>query len=129
MADGVELGMHEFTVFGVVDPFSGAFSGDRLTVTADGNDSALLTVTGVMVEGSSGGGPAEGRFVEFRNFTGETINYSMDIAPEPGFENFRTDANGEWRGRIRSTEARDLLLLLFVDGRQLLVSRLPLFFR
>lgn len=128
-AEGIDLGMQEFTIYSNVDPFSGSFTSNRLTVDADGSDFARLTVSAVDEEGGSGGGPAEGRFVEFRNFTGETLNYTMDIAPEPGFENFRTDENGEWRGRIRSTEVRDLLLLLFVDGRQLRVNAVPLFFR
>ena len=66
-----------------------------------------------------GGGPAVGVFVELTNALFVSQNYLMDIRPAGNFNGFRTNAQGVWRGTIRSTTAGVISLEAKADGRAL----------
>jgi hypothetical protein len=128
VADGVAIDQREITFNSVVNSFGAGMTAAPQFVTADGQSSALIVVN-VNEHPMFGGQPAVGVFVEITNAFNESQNYILDIRPEPGFTGFRTNANGEWRGRLRSGTPRELFLFAKADGRALTLNPRSVIFR
>lgn len=122
-ADGVEIGSRFFrwnsTAF--PGPMSAELLADKAVVQANGQDSAVITVTAKKI-GALGGGPVVNGYVELTNSIGVVLNETLNIEPLPGYDGFRTNSAGMWQARIRSTTPGFLFLSLKVDGRSMILS-------
>lgn len=114
-ADGVLMGRRTLTFNSSVDPRRGGLNITPQFVPANGQSSALITVTAMQ----STGQPVVGGYVELVNSLGLNQSFLRNIAPEPGFNGFRTNDQGIWQGRIRSTQRGAIFLEAKVDGRTL----------
>lgn len=115
VADGVDVGTREIVFGSPVDLGESVLTTNGGTAKANGEDYATLVVIAERLD-RIGGGRAEGALVELIE-KGVLVNDVYDIQPAPGFTGFRTNANGEWRGRIRSTEEGEKFFQLRLDGR------------
>lgn len=121
LADGVEIDRHHFTFNSTVFPGGGGLTVNGTFFAADGEDAAILTVTAEKMP-RFGGGPARNVLVEITNILGEVVHESLGITPLPGFDGFRTNEQGVWRGRFTSTQADQFSFEVRVDGRALNLS-------
>lgn len=128
LADGVQIDQRQLTFNSTVNSSAGEFTVTDQFVTANGQDSTVLVVRAREIR-SLGGDPVANKFVELTNVLDELLNYELDIVPEPGFTGFRTNASGEWRGRLRSNQSQILSLEAKVDGRALNVNTLNIVFQ
>lgn len=112
-ADGVLIGRRTLTFNSTVDPRQGGLNIAPQFVPANGQSSALITVTAMR----STGQPVVNAYVELVNTLGVNQNFLLNIVPEPGFDGFRMNDQGIWRGRIRSTQRGAIFLDAKVDGR------------
>lgn len=129
-ADGVEIGRHQTTFNSSITPNASdeSVSVSPAVVNANGQDSATVTVKARTIP-SLGGGPAANVYVELVDVLGNVLNGDLDISPAAGFDGFRTDATGVWKGEIRSNEPIDVFFGVMVDGRPLnLDPRASVFF-
>lgn len=127
-ADGVQIDQREVTFNSTVNPNGGGLVAAPQFVIADGQSSALIIVN-IQELAVFGGGPAAGVFIELINSLNVSLNYTIDVRPEPGFTGFRTNAQGEWRGRLRSATPAELFLFAKGDGRALILNPRSVFFR
>ncbi len=116
VADGVEVGRDAVIFNSISASEGGSISAAPLLVDADGQDSATVTVTASKIQ-SLGGGPAENVYVEIVDVPGNVLNHVLDFRPLPGYEGFRTDAQGVWKGELRSTEEMNVFMAVKIDGR------------
>jgi len=128
VADGVAIDQRDITFNSVVWPNGAQFVITPQFLAADGQASALVVLK-INELPASGGGPAAGVFVELANSFNESLNYVLNLQPEPGFNGFRTNAEGEWRGRLRSATPADLFFFAKSDGRALIIDARSVFFR
>ncbi|MDX1660636.1 MAG: hypothetical protein R3326_02500 [Gemmatimonadota bacterium] len=119
-ADGVKIDQRALTWNSPVHPNRGDFSPNKQFVNADGQDFAVLIVNAEQLP-QVGGGPAANAFVEIVDSRGNVLNQALDLTPESGFEGFRTNAQGQWRGRLRSDTAGAVFFAVKVDGRGLIL--------
>lgn len=127
-ADGVPVDQRAVSFNSTVDPANTQLTTSKQFVTANGQDSAVLIVTAQNVS-MFGDGPAKNAYVEIIDNLGHTLNEDLAITPEPGYNGFRTDASGEWRGRIRSSTAKTVFLKVRVDGRSATIFPRSIIFR
>lgn len=117
VADGVAVADRNLTFNSVVDPDEGSIDATPQFPGLGGT--ALITVQAE----DFNGGPVRNGYVELiSNLNGElnvVLNEVLDITPEPGFNGFRTNDQGVWRGRIRSSVPLAVFMLARVDGRTL----------
>lgn len=120
VADGVKFDQRSLIWNSTVHPNLGDFTPDRTFADADGQDFAVLIVQAEQL-GQLGGGPVQNGFVEIVDALGNVLNLELDLTPAPGFDGFRTNAQGEWRGQLRSTEPGAFFFQVRVDGRGLII--------
>lgn len=114
-ADGIIVGARTITFNSTVNPQRGNFTIAPQFLPANGTASAVISVEAINLNG----GPVRNAVVELVNSLGTNLNHVLNITPEPGFSGFRTNDQGVWRGRIRSTVRGPIFLNVKVDGRQL----------
>jgi hypothetical protein len=128
VADGVAIDQRDITFTSVVNPNAGNLLISPQFVPADGQSSALIVVNARELA-IFGANPAAGVFVELTNAFNESLNYELNIQPEPGFDGFRTNAQGEWRGRLRSATPVTMFFFAKSDGRALIINARSVIFR
>jgi hypothetical protein len=116
IADGIQIDQRDITFNSVANPTGASIIATPQFVPI--GQSVSLTVQ-VRELPQFGGGPAAGVFVEITNAFNVSQNYIRDIRPAPGFSGFRTNAQGEWKGTIRSSVPEVLSLEAKADGRAL----------
>lgn len=121
VADGVGIDQRSQTWNSTVHPNLGGLNTSKRFVTANGQDFAVIMVDAEKLS-QAGGGPVAHAYVEIVTARGDVLNHVLDITPEPGFDGFRTNAQGEWRGRISSTTTGDVFFGVKVDGRALILD-------
>lgn len=118
-ADGVLVDQRNLDFVSVVNP-----TGAGLTIAPQfvpaGGQGAEIEVR-VRELPSFGADPVTGVFVEITDASHTALNYTLDIQPLPGFNGFRTNAQGVWRGRIRSSQPATFFFEAKADGRALIV--------
>jgi len=120
VADGVLVEQRDVSFTSTINPAQGDLNATGQFIQADGQDSAVIIVQARRLQ-QFGGGPAGDAFVEITDTSNNQLNHELDITPEPGFNGFRTNGQGEWRGRIRSTTKGEVFVKARVDGRDLTV--------
>lgn len=115
-ADEVPIDQRTLTFNSAVDPNGIDFNPSRQFVAANGQDSAVLEVEANKLA-LFGGGPVDKAVVEVVDAAGHPLNAGVSILPEPGFDGFRMNGQGVWRGRIMRTQAGAVFFYVKVDGR------------
>ena len=116
LADGIPIDQRDVIFNSVTNPSTASIAATPQFVPV--GQSTTITVQ-VRELPQFGGGPARGVFVEITNAFNESLNYVLNIQPAPGFNGFRTNDQGEWRGLLRSSTPRQLSLEAKADGRAL----------
>jgi hypothetical protein len=116
IADGIQIDQRDITFNSVANPTGASITAAPQFVPV--GQTATITVR-VRELPNFGGDPAVGAFVEITNAFNVSLNYTLDIRPGPGFNGFRTNAQGEWSGTIRSNTPLQLSLEAKADGRAL----------